>query len=232
MARPGRHRAGAGSGSDDPPAPTDDAGEAPPADEEHHGPLSFLRELPGLILVAFLLALLIKTFLVQAFFIPSQSMEHTLEVGDRVLVNKIVYRFREPRRGDVLVFENPGALQPDRNFAEDLVNWVTEGLGFSSDPQKDFIKRVVGLPGETIEVRRGRVFIDGKRIQEPYLHPERDIQDFAKTTIPPGRYFMMGDNRANSQDSRSFGPIARDRIVGRAFVILWPPGRFSWLSAG
>jgi signal peptidase I len=205
--------------------------EEPPA-QRRHGPLGFIRELPGLILVAFLLALLIKSFLVQAFFIPSQSMETTLLVGDRVLVNKMVYRFREPHRGEVIVFENPHSVEPDRNFFQDLAHWVTEGLGFSSDPQKDFIKRVIGLPGDTIEVRRGKVFINRKRIQEPYLNPERDLDDFGPEKVEPGHYFMMGDNRANSQDSRFFGTIPRDKIVGRAFVILWPPSRFEWQGNG
>jgi signal peptidase I len=205
---------------------------APTEEKHHHGPLGFLRELPGLIFVAFLLALLIKSFLVQAFFIPSQSMENTLLVGDRVLVNKMVYRFREPRRGEVMVFINPNAPTPDRNFFEDVVHWVTEGLGFSSDPQKDFIKRVIGLPGDVIELRRGKVFVNGKRLQEPYLHPERGTADEGPYTVGEDQFFMMGDNRTNSSDSRVFGAIPRENIVGRAFVILWPPSRFEWLGSG
>ena len=229
MAPPGRHRPGSPwglEGNGGFPDPQEEAGEP----ERHEGPFVFLRELPGLIIVAFLLALVIKSLLVQAFFIPSQSMENTLLVGDRVLVNKIVYRFREPQRGDVIVFKNPTAAPVDRGFIEDVVNWVTEGLGFSSDPQKDYIKRVIGLPGETVEMKGGKIFINNKRIQEPYLHPARDGADHPKTEVPDGMYFMMGDNRGNSTDSRVFGPISRDSIVGRAFVILWPPPRFSWLS--
>lgn len=218
--------------SGDPQTPPPDA--PPPADveEERRGPFHFLRELPGLILVAFLLALLIKSFLVQAFFIPSQSMENTLKVGDRVLVNKVVYQFREPKRGEVIVFENPNATEPPRGPVSAFVHWVTEGLGFSSNPEKDFIKRVIGLPGDVIEVNRGKVFIDGERIQEPYLHPQRDTSDYGPFKVPLGTYFMMGDNRANSQDSRySLGPIPKDKIVGRAFIILWPPKRFEWLGS-
>lgn len=204
-----------------------------PVEERRKGRMRFLRELPGLIIVAFVLALLIKSFLLQAFFIPSQSMEPTLLIGDRVLVNKVVYNLRDPRRGEVMVFENPHLAEPDRNPLSAFWHWLTEGLGFSSDPEKDFIKRLIALPGETIEIRGGRVFIDGKRIREPYLNPLRDTSDYGPFTVEPGRYFVMGDNRANSQDSRSFlGTIPKDKIVGKAFVKIWPPSRMGWIRAG
>ncbi len=200
-------------------------------EKEPRGPLAFLRELPVLLLVAFVLALLIKTFLLQAFYIPSASMEPTLRVGDRVLVNKLVYRFHPPRRGDVIVFEDPNpTAEADRGALSDFWHWLTEGLGVSSNPEKDFIKRVVALPGETIEIKNGRVFIDGKEIEEPYLHPFRDMQDFEPVRVPPDRLFVMGDNRANSNDSRrSLGYIPSDNVVGKAFVIIWPPSRIGWL---
>jgi signal peptidase I len=216
-----------------PEQPSEDGGRHRETKEKKSGPLGFLRELPGLILIAFALALLIKTFLIQAFFIPSQSMVPTLEVGDRVLVNKLVYDFGEIQRGDIVVFENPDLQQPDRNVFEDIWHWITEGLGFSSDPTKDFIKRVIALPGETIEVRNGRVFVDGRRLTEPYVSSMRDRSDFAKFEVPSGHVFVMGDNRPNSQDSRSsLGPIPEDKIVGKAFVLLWPPSRIEWLSDG
>ena len=208
-----------------------DGGKHRETKEKKGGPLGFLRELPGLIVIAFALALLIKTFLIQAFFIPSQSMVPTLRVGDRVLVNKLVYDFGEIQRGEIVVFENPDLQEPDRNVFQDVWHWITEGLGFSSDPTKDFIKRVIALPGETIEVRNGRVFVDGRRIEEPYVSSMRDRSDFAKFTVPQGHVFVMGDNRPNSQDSRSsLGPIPEDKIVGKAFVLLWPPSRIEWLS--
>jgi signal peptidase I len=204
-----------------------------PEKDGRGGIVGFFRELPGLIIIAFALALLIKTFLIQAFYIPSQSMVPTLKVQDRVLVNKLVYDFGEIQRGDIIVFENPHLRDPDRGVFEMAWHWLTEGLGFSADPQKDFIKRVVALPGETIEVRNGRVLIDGERIEEPYLTPRasRDHSNFHPTMIKPGHVFVMGDNRPNSQDSRSsLGQIPIDKVVGKSFVLLWPPSRIEWLS--
>jgi len=198
--------------------------------EERGGILDFFKELPGLIIIAFALALLIKTFLIQAFFIPSESMTPTLLIGDRVLVNKLVYDFGEPQHGDVIVFENPSLSEPDRNVFEVVWDWLIEGLGFSTDPTKDFIKRVVGLPGDTVEMRNGKVFVNGGRIPEPYIS-NRGAQDFAPTQVDPEHVFVMGDNRPNSQDSRSaLGQIPMDKIVGKAFVLLWPPSRIEWLS--
>ena len=219
--------------ADEPPngePPASDEAEAP--EERKRGPLHFLRELPGLILIALVLALLIKTFLIQAFYIPSQSMEPTLMVGDRVIVNKVIYRLRDPRRGEVIVFENPSHIEPERNPLESFWHWITEGLGFSTDPTKDFIKRVIAIPGDTVEVKGGDVYVNGEHHDEPYISPVPDVMDFGPKKIGEGRYFVMGDNRANSQDSRIFGAIERDKIVGRAFLILWPPSRFGWLSAG
>lgn len=196
------------------------------------GTLAFLRELPGLILIAFLLALVIKTFVIQAFFIPSRSMLPTLEVGDRVIVNKFVYDFGEPQRGDIIVFENPSLVEPDRNPLAAFWQWLIEGLGVSADPNKDFIKRVIGLPGDTVEVKNGRVFVNGERIPEPYTSDQRDPSDFPPATVEPDHVFVMGDNRPNSQDSRNIGPIPYEKIVGKAFLLLWPPSRIEWLSDG
>lgn len=227
---PARHRTDELSRdpADTPPDASEDE------EEEHHGPLHFLRELPGLILIALVLALLIKTFLVQAFYIPSESMVPTLRNGDRVLVNKLIFNIRDPDRGEIVVFENPNLQEEDRNPFAAVWHWITEGLGFTVDPNKDFIKRVIAIPGDTIEVRGGRVFVNGQRIREPYLVRNRDRSDFGPYSVPPDTYFMMGDNRANSQDSRSpaVGPVPREKIVGKAFVILWPPSRFEWLGEG
>ena len=198
------------------------------------GPLGFLKELPVLLLIAFVLALLIKTFLVQAFYIPSVSMDPTLKVHDRVLVNKLTYRFHEPRRGDIIVFEDPNAPPVHRNPVSAFAHWVTDGLGLTTSPDKDFIKRVIGLPGETIEVRHGTVFVDGTPLgPEPYLSPILDTSCCEGRTwhVPPGDLFVMGDNRTDSNDSRgTLGFIPISKVVGRAFVVIWPPSRIHWLT--
>ncbi len=195
-------------------------------------PRSFLAELPVLVLVAFVLALLLKTFLVQAFYIPSESMVPTLAIGDRVLVNKVVYEVREPRRGEVVVFREDGdLLGPDtRSVGQRVLDFLTSGLG-APPSERDFIKRIIGLPGETIELRHGVVYVDGRPLPEGlaseggYL-AEADIADFQAVTVPEGQYFMMGDNRRQSADSRSaMGTIDREDLIGRAFVVIWPLGR-------
>jgi signal peptidase I len=198
--------------------------------------LSFFQELPFLLVVAFVLALLIKTFLVQAFYIPSESMDPTLKVGDRVLVNKLTYHFHPPRRGDIIVFEDPNPQpHPHRNPISAFVHWLGEGLGLATSPDKDFIKRVIGLPGDTVEVRMvkgvGVVYVNGKALSEPYLSPVKETRPFATVKVPEDKLFVMGDNRTNSNDSRyGLGFIPEDKVVGRAFVIIWPPSRFRWLS--
>jgi signal peptidase I len=205
-------------------------GESDEEKKERRGLWGFFRDLPGLILVAFVLALLIKTFLVQAFYIPSASMVPTLLVGDRVLVNKLVYDFGEPQRWDVMVFEDPAEVDEDRGFFQGIWDWLTEGLGFATAPHQDYIKRVVGLPGEEVELDDGHLFIDGERLVEPDA-VELDFEDFAPETVKPDHVFVMGDNRANSSDSRGgLGQIPYDKIVGKAFVLLWPPSRVEWLS--
>ncbi len=156
----------------------------------------------GVILGALLVALLIKTFLLQAFYIPSRSMEPTLRIGDRVLVNKLSYKMHDINRGDIVVFERPPDEPPDAI--------------------KDLIKRVIALPGETISSENGHVFIDGRPLEEPYLEPGTLTENLPPTLVPEGRIFVMGDNRGDSRDSRYFGPIDEDLVVGRAFVRIWP----------
>jgi signal peptidase I len=151
---------------------------------------------------ALIVALVVKTFLIQAFFIPSLSMYDTLDKGDRVLVNKLSYRLHEIHRGDIIVFERPEGV-PDNGI-------------------KDLIKRVIGLPGETIESRDGRVYVDGKPLDEHYLAEGVTTVNLDRQTIPEDHVFVMGDNRGNSEDSRVFGPISDDLVVGRAFVLVWP----------
>jgi signal peptidase I len=188
--------------------------------------LSFLRELPVLIILAFGLAILLKTLVVQAFFIPSGSMEPALEPGDRVLVNKVLY---EPERGHVIVFSDPEDGQgPDRGVIGGFLHWLSEGIGIARPEHEDFIKRVIGLPGETLEIRNTVVYIDGRPLGEPYLTPaaRRSMSDFGPVRIPDDSLFVMGDNRSHSNDSRaSLGFIPVDKVIGRAFVVIWPPSR-------
>jgi signal peptidase I len=190
---------------------------------------SFWRELPLLVLVALVVAILIKTFLIQAFFIPSASMRDTLLEGDRVMVNKLAYRFGDPSRGDVIVFDSP--LEPKdggENLLGSVVRHVAESLGLSS-PDSALIKRVIAIGGETIEIRDNRVLIDGDPIDEPYLKPGTRMPDFGPETVPEGELFVMGDNRGASQDSRRFGTVLEDTVIGRAFVRVWPPSRWGGL---
>ena len=198
----------------------------PETPQKHRNPvLQFLGELPGLILMAFVLALLIKTLLVQAFFIPSGSMEPTLMPGDRVIVVKVPYYLHDPQRGDVIVFEDPDpSKQPDRGVVGGLIHWLVQGLGAAPPDNEDFIKRVIGLPGETVWAKGGDVYVDGVKLDEPYLIQETD--DFPKTKVPEGTLFVMGDNRGNSLDSRfGLGYVPLGQVIGKADLVIWPPSR-------
>jgi signal peptidase I len=158
---------------------------------------------------ALLVAFLIRTFLLAAFYIPSASMLSTLEEGDRVLVNKLSYKLHDVNRGDIVVFERPPS-EPDNGIV-------------------DYIKRVIALPGETVEGRDGRVVVNGRYLNEPYLDEGTVTSDFAPQTIPPDHVFVMGDNREVSVDSRTFDAIPIDGIVGRAFVTIWPLSHLGFL---
>jgi signal peptidase I len=209
------------------------------------------QELPLLLIVAFCLAVLIRTFLVQAFYIPSGSMEKTLLVQDRVLVNKVVYDMRDPIRGEIVVFRGtdnwaPEVTEPVSNtFAAKLGRTVGDLVGVSRPGERDFIKRVIGLPGDKVACcdDKGRITVNGVGIDEPYIaegynsdlnQPPNPTQctsrRFTEITIPAGEMFVMGDHRAVSQDARCQGPVPIKNIIGRAFVIVWPSSRFTSLS--
>jgi signal peptidase I len=196
----------------------------------------FWREVPVLVVLALALALLIKTFLVQAFSIPSESMESTLRPGDRVLVNRISQRFHDPHRGDVIVLEDPNVTDAIRRSTLSAVwHWLIQGLG-AGGPEGEFkIKRVIGLPGETIEIDdQGVVYVDGKPLGEPYVTPSnnRSSGQYGPVTVPPETVFVLGDNRDHSGDSRfGLGFVPFDKVVGRAFVIVWPPSRAGWVRS-
>jgi signal peptidase I len=211
------------------------APDAKPPGEEHKNPvLRFLGELPGLVLMALVLAILIKTFLFQAFFIPSASMEPTLHgcdhcSGDRVLVTKIPYYFGDPQRGDIIVFSDPDPQKrPDRSFIGGVTHWLAQAVGVQQPDNPDYIKRVIGLPGDKVCGVGGKVVVNGVAISEPYLVEK--TAPFPCQKVPPDRYFVMGDNRDNSLDSRfTLGTVPRDAIIGKAFFIVWPPSRWNTL---
>jgi signal peptidase I len=160
-----------------------------------------------ILIVAFALVFgFVRPFVVEAFYIPSESMVPTLEIGDRVLTNKFIYRFEDPERGDVVVFRS------------------VEG------GDEDLIKRVVGVPGDTVSVRDGTLFVNGEAQKEPYVNQDApDINTYGPMRVPDDSVFCMGDNRSNSRDSRFFGPVPYESIEGEAFVTFWPPSRLGLL---
>ncbi|MFE7567991.1 signal peptidase I [Streptomyces sp. NPDC057539] len=206
-------------------------------------PRSFWKELPLLIGIALLLALLIKTFLVQAFSIPSDSMQNTLQRGDRVLVDKLTPWFgSEPERGEVVVFHDPGGWldstqAPEPNVAQRFLSFI--GLMPSAE-EKDLIKRVIAVGGDTVECKKGgKVQVNGVPLNEAdYIYPGNtpcDDKPFGPIDVPKGSIWVMGDHRQNSLDSRYHqeltgnGTVSNDEVVGRAFVVAWPINRWSFL---
>ena len=185
------------------------------------------REVPILLVSAAVIAFVLKTLVAQAFYIPSGSMLPQLNVNDRVVVSKLSYRLHSPRRGDIVVFDCPeqSCTQP-RRAEEDgvskLLRKVAEGVGIVQPSAEEFIKRVIALPGETVEGRDGAVYVDGRRLVEPYLAPDTLTADFAPTKVPRGHLWVMGDNRAHSSDSRVFGAIPKSSVVGRTIGRVWP----------
>ncbi|MGH8058274.1 MAG: signal peptidase I [Candidatus Entotheonellia bacterium] len=193
---------------------------------------SVFREYTESIIIAVILALVIRTFVVQAFKIPSGSMEDTLLIGDHILVNKFAYGiqipyldvqlhlfglFSDPQRGEIIVFR------------------------FPRDPARDFIKRVVALPGDRVEVRNHRVSVNGEPLKEPYIKLEEEVaaraspyRNWGPEVVPPGKLFVMGDNRDNSADSRDWGFLDSEKVKGRAFMIYWSwdsaPPKIIWLA--
>lgn len=163
-------------------------------------------DLAETLLVALAMALLIKTYIIQTSLIPSGSMIPTMQIGDRLFVNKFIYRFTLPKRGEIVVFRS-----------------VKEG------DNKDFVKRCVGLPGDEIEIRDGLVFANGVHVTFPGVNVQRDYSQFGPVRVPEGEYFMMGDNRPNSSDSRYWGFVPEDHLLGKALFTFWPLSRMQVL---
>lgn len=166
--------------------------------------LPWMRETVETIVIAFILAFLIRTFVVQAFYIPSGSMKPNLQIGDRILAYKFLYGLKNVKRGDIIVFK------------------------FPLNPRKDFIKRVIGLPGDIIKVENKEIYVNGKQLSEPYIvHGDKWNSGFPRdeyppTPVPAGSLFMLGDNRDSSDDSRYWGFVPAKNIVGEAFLVYWP----------
>jgi signal peptidase I len=165
----------------------------------------------------------------QAFYIPSGSMEPQLEVGDRVLVSRTAYRLHDVNRGDIVVFSSPTAPPDDDPLVERTVTNLLESIAIRKPGDDELIKRVIGMPGETISAHEGHVVVDGRRLEEPYLPDGSVTPDFGPVSVPDGHVFVMGDNRGNSSDSRIIGTIEIDTIVGRAIARIWPPDRTAFL---
>ncbi|MDC0770336.1 signal peptidase I [Streptomyces sp. HD] len=235
---PGADGDGGGSQGQPPTGGQGSDGAAPKPKKQR----SFWKELPILIGIALVLALLIKTFLVQAFSIPSDSMQNTLQQGDRVLVDKLTPWFgSEPERGEVVVFHDPdnwlaGEPTPDPNALQTFLSWI--GLMPSAE-EKDLIKRVIGVGGDTVECKKtGPLMVNGKALNEPYVYPgntpcsQDDQGGQFKVKVPEGHIWVMGDHRQNSRDSRynqsdaNNGMVPVDEVVGRAIVIAWPINRW------
>jgi signal peptidase I len=197
-------------------------------DEQTKRPSTFWRELPVLLGVAIVVAIVVRAFVLQTFFIPSESMENTLKINDRVLVNKLVYDFRAPHRGEIIVFKAP--------------------LSWRSDPaEEDFIKRVIAVGGDHLVCcdAQNRLVINDRPLDEPYIFTDTDgradlpSEEPFDVVVPTGRLWVMGDHRSHSGDSRhnflrskdlQQATINEEDVIGRAFVVFWPFGRADWLT--
>jgi signal peptidase I len=250
-----RHEGREPNGTPDDAALVGDEADSGDDDSSHKGRKkkqgSFWKELPILVVVALALAMVIKAFAVQAFYIPSQSMENTLKVGDRVLVNKIVYHTRDIKRGDVVVFNGLDSWDPEVQYPQpkNPVSKVLHAVGsaFGVVPgEKDYIKRVIGVPGDHVACcdAQGHVTVNGHPLVETsyiYTDPQTGEQNRPsdskfKITVPAGHLWVMGDHREVSYDSRGHigdpggGTIPESRVIGRAFVVVWPLSRLKTLS--
>jgi signal peptidase I len=193
------------SPAEEQPAQPREARRARKSEERKHGILGTALEIVVIVAAAFAIALLVQAFLIKPFTIHQVSMRPTLEEGDRVLINRLSYHFRDPARGDVVIFHSP----------------MVEG--------EDLVKRVVAVGGDTVAVKDGALWVNGVAQEEPYLLEQDFVGEEAELEVPEGTVFVMGDNRNNSGDSRFFGPIDEESIMGCAFAVYWPIGHWRGL---
>ena len=192
-------------------------------------------ELVVIVALAIGLALLIQAFAVKPYQIPSPSMEPTLDIGQRVLVNRVVYHFRDPEIGDIVVFHPPVGADRGPTCGDPHTGGSTGAAcdqPVDEEADENFIKRIVATPGDRLKIVNGHPVVNGEIAQEDFIRPcgGGDTCNFRKPiTIPPDDYFMMGDNRGSSDDSRFWGPVPRDWIIGEAFFTYWPPDRIGTL---
>jgi signal peptidase I len=174
--------------------------------EQQENKMSLMKDFIIPIVIALAVVLLLRTFVVGMYYVPSGSMIPTLEIKDHVVVTKFNYHMHEPERGDIVVFKYP----PNER---------------SGEKEIDYVKRLIGLPGETVEIKQNTVFVDGQPLSEPYINSDTAMPDMEPITIGEGEYFVMGDNRNNSSDSRVWGCVPREDLIGKAQVIYWPVSR-------
>ncbi|HEX4864461.1 MAG TPA: signal peptidase I [Acidimicrobiales bacterium] len=185
----------------------------------------------ALIAVAVAVAVVVRALVAQAYYIPSASMVPQLRIDDRVVVSRVAYHVHPPHRGDIVVFKAPPSLEtakPAGNPVSHFFRSIGSAVGVTED-QTVLIKRVIGLPGETVSARGGHVYVGRDVLIEPYLPPGVITSDFGPVKVPAGELWVMGDNRGNSDDSRFFGPIPIHTVIGRAIWKVWPPWRASFL---
>lgn len=163
-------------------------------------------EIVEVLSLAVILAIIVRIFLCEPYYIPSWSMSPVLQPGDKILVNKLGYRIEPLKRGDIVVFK------------------------FPLDEKKDYIKRIIALPGETIEGKDNKILINGQDLKENYLQSDMKYDDFGPVQMGAGEYFVLGDNRNDSEDSRFWGPLGQEKIRGKAMLIYWPIRRLTWLG--
>ncbi|MGH3374917.1 MAG: signal peptidase I [Actinoallomurus sp.] len=213
---------------------------------------AFFRELAVLVVLVLVLTALLRGFVFEAYMIPSGSMENTLRIGDKVLVNKVVYRFRPVERGDVIVFDGAGSFTPEvesvqpSNPVKRVAQTIWQFFGGAPANEEDFIKRVIGVPGDRVECRRAAggfaMYVNGARLDERlYLFPHdqpctREFSGSDAVTVPKGRLWVMGDHRSLSADSREhvddghLGTVPEESVIGRAVAVVWPTGHWASLS--